>query len=63
MGKDTHGYVGADIAQLCMEAAFQAIRDKMHLIDVDADKIEPEVLDQLEVRDGWLLVLGLMPFL
>ena len=51
IGKDTHGYVGADIAQLCMEAAFQAIRDKMHLIDVDAEKIEPEVLDQLEITN------------
>ena len=23
LGKDTHGFVGADIAQLCMEAALQ----------------------------------------
>ena len=44
IGKDTHGYVGADISQLCMEAAFQAIREKMHLIDVDAEKIPAEVL-------------------
>ena len=49
IGKDTHGYVGADIAQLCMEAAFQAIREKMHLIDVDADKIDAEILDQIEI--------------
>ena len=36
IGKDTHGYVGADLSQLCMEAAFQAIREKMHLIDVSS---------------------------
>mmetsp|Transcript_16740 Transcript_16740/g.28385 ORF Transcript_16740/g.28385 Transcript_16740/m.28385 type:complete len:885 (+) Transcript_16740:91-2745(+) len=49
VAKDTHGYVGADLAQLCMEAAFQSIREKMHLIDVDADKIDASVLDQLEI--------------
>ena len=32
-----------------MESAFQAIREKMHLIDVDADKIDAEVLDQIEI--------------
>ena len=51
VGRDTHGYVGADISQLCMEAAFQAIREKMHLIDVDAEKIDAEVLDQLEINN------------
>jgi transitional endoplasmic reticulum ATPase len=49
IAKDTHGYVGADLSQLCMEAAFQAIREKMHLIDVDADKIDAEVLDAIEI--------------
>jgi hypothetical protein len=32
-----------------MEAAFQAIREKMHLIDVDAEKIPAEVLDSIEI--------------
>ena len=49
VAKDTHGYVGADISQLCMEAAFQAIREKMHLIDVDAEKIDAEILDSIEI--------------
>lgn len=31
----THGYVGADLAQLCTEAALQCIREKMDLIDLD----------------------------
>lgn len=49
IAKDTHGYVGADLSQLCMEAAFQAIREKMHLIDVDAETIDAEVLDSIEI--------------
>jgi transitional endoplasmic reticulum ATPase len=51
IAKDTHGYVGADISQLCMEAAFSAIREKMHLIDVDAEKIDAEILDSLEITN------------
>lgn len=51
VAKDTHGYVGADISQLCMEAAFQAIREKMHLIDVDAEKIDAEILDSIEINN------------
>lgn len=51
VAKDTHGYVGADVAQLCMEAAFQAIREKMHLIDVDADSIPAEVLDSIDINN------------
>jgi transitional endoplasmic reticulum ATPase len=51
IAKDTHGYVGADISQLCMEAAFQAIREKTHLIDVDADTIPAEVLDSIEITN------------
>jgi transitional endoplasmic reticulum ATPase len=49
IAKDTHGYVGADLAQLCMEAAFQSIREKMHLIDLDADKVDAAVLDSISV--------------
>ena len=49
IGKSTHGYVGADIAQLCMEAAFEAIRDKMGVIDVDAETIPAEILDSIEI--------------
>jgi transitional endoplasmic reticulum ATPase len=33
-----------------MEAAFQSIREKMHLIDVDSDKIDAEVLDSIEIN-------------
>ena len=47
LARDTHGFVGADIAQLCMESALYCIRQKMDLIDVDADTIPAAVLDQI----------------
>jgi transitional endoplasmic reticulum ATPase len=55
VARNTHGYVGADLSQLCMEAAFEAVRDKMHLIDVDADEIPAEVLDSFEITDEHLM--------
>ena len=39
LGKDTHGYVGADLAQLCMEAALVAIREQLPNVDMDAEKV------------------------
>jgi len=35
VGRDTHGYVGADLAALCTEAALQCIREKMDVIDLE----------------------------
>merc|ERR1719253_873469 len=35
IAKETHGYVGADMAALCTEAAMQCIREKMDVIDLD----------------------------
>jgi transitional endoplasmic reticulum ATPase len=49
VAKETHGYVGADIAQLCTEAAMQCIREKMELIDLEEDTIDPAVLDAMNV--------------
>jgi len=49
IAKDTHGFVGADIAQLCTEAAMQCIREKMELIDLEEDTIDAEVLNSLAV--------------
>jgi len=46
---NTHGFVGADLAQLCTEAAMQCIREKMSLIDMEGDTIDAEVLAQLAV--------------
>ena len=35
VARETHGYVGADIAALCTEAALQCIREKMDVIDLE----------------------------
>ncbi|KAH3902730.1 AAA family ATPase CDC48 SCDLUD_000316 [Saccharomycodes ludwigii] len=49
LASETHGYVGADVASLCSEAAMQQIREKMDLIDLDEDEIDAEVLASLGV--------------
>jgi transitional endoplasmic reticulum ATPase len=35
VAKDSHGFVGADVAALCTEAALQCIREKMDIIDIE----------------------------
>ncbi len=49
IAKETHGYVGADLAQLCSEAALQCIREKMDLIDIEADTIDAAILESMAV--------------
>lgn len=50
IARDTHGYVGADLQQLTLEAALQCIRSNLGNMDVDSeDPIPDEVLDMLEV--------------
>merc|ERR1719388_371724 len=47
---NTHGFVGADLAQLCTEAALTCIREKMDLIDVEEETIDAEILDSMAVN-------------
>jgi transitional endoplasmic reticulum ATPase len=50
IARDTHGYVGADLQQLTLEAALQCIRSNLGNMDVESeDPIPDEVLDMLEV--------------
>lgn len=49
LSKDTHGFVGADLASLCTEAAMHCIREKMTLIDIEDETIDAEVLDSMSV--------------
>jgi transitional endoplasmic reticulum ATPase len=49
ISKETHGFVGADVAQLCTEAALQCIREKMDVIDIEEETIDAEVLDAMSV--------------
>lgn len=51
ISKTTHGYVGADLAALCTEAALQCIREKMDIIDIEDDTIDAEVLDAMAVTN------------
>merc|ERR1719194_257203 len=52
LAKETHGYVGADLAALATEAAMQCIREKMDVIDLDDDEIDAEVLDSMAVSQA-----------
>merc|ERR1712023_98576 len=49
IAKETNGFVGADMAALCTEAAMQCIREKMDIIDIEEDTIDAEVLDEMKV--------------
>ncbi|KAL4648732.1 transitional endoplasmic reticulum ATPase-like, partial [Arapaima gigas] len=56
---ETHGHVGADLAALCSEAALQAIRKKMVLIDLEDDTIDADLLNSLAVTmDDFRWALG-----
>lgn len=47
VAEDTHGYTGADLGQLVTEAAMQCVRDRAGDIDVDAEDVDPEILNRL----------------
>ena len=51
VAKQTHGYVGSDIAALCTEAALQCIREKMDMIDIEEETIDAEILDAMAVTN------------
>ena len=50
LARNTHGYVGADIQQLCMEAALECIRSVVGLIDFDKDQVDKKILDSIVVE-------------
>jgi transitional endoplasmic reticulum ATPase len=47
----THGFVGADLAALVREAAMAALRRVLPKIDLDAESIPLEVLEELKVTN------------
>jgi transitional endoplasmic reticulum ATPase len=50
IARSTHGFVGADLQQLCMEAALECIRSKMGLIDFDKTMVDKKILDSIVVE-------------
>jgi len=59
IARETHGFVGADMAALCTEAAMQCIREKMDLIDIEEETIDAELLDAMAVsQDHFQFALG-----
>lgn len=60
IAKETHGYVGADMAALCTEAALQCIREKMDVIDLEDENIDAEILASMSVtQDHFKTALGM----
>ncbi|MEM1767500.1 MAG: CDC48 family AAA ATPase, partial [Candidatus Bathyarchaeia archaeon] len=46
----THGYTGADLAALCRETAMKALRRYLPQINLEEERIPPEVLEKMEVK-------------
>lgn len=56
VSRDTHGYVGADLGQLTMEAALQCIRENIGNFDIDSeDPISDEALSVLKVNSNHIM--------
>ncbi|KAI3899839.1 hypothetical protein MKW92_001886 [Papaver armeniacum] len=51
ISKETHGYVGADLAALCTEAAFQCIREKMKLINSEDAAKKAKILNSMVITN------------
>ncbi|MGZ8998475.1 MAG: AAA family ATPase, partial [Allosphingosinicella sp.] len=49
LARQTYGFVGADLAALVREAAIEAVRKIMPLLNLEEGTIPPEVLDNLSV--------------
>jgi transitional endoplasmic reticulum ATPase len=49
--ENTHGFVGADIAQLAKESAMNALRRVRPELDLEEDEIDAETLEQLRITE------------
>jgi transitional endoplasmic reticulum ATPase len=46
----THGYTGADLSSLVKEAAIKALRRVLPQIDLNEERIPPEILEKIKVK-------------
>jgi transitional endoplasmic reticulum ATPase len=51
LASDLYGYTGADIKALCREAAMKALRRYLPEIDLEGEKISPEVLEGMVITN------------
>jgi len=51
VAKNSHGFVGSDLQQVCCEAAMQCVRENIELLDVEADTLDAEVLNNMYVTN------------
>jgi transitional endoplasmic reticulum ATPase len=49
LASELHGYTGADIKALCREAAMKALRRYLPEIDLEGEKISPEMLEAMMI--------------
>jgi transitional endoplasmic reticulum ATPase len=52
LAENTHGFVGADLESLAKEAAMTAMRRLRPELDLEADEIDAETLERIEVTSG-----------
>jgi transitional endoplasmic reticulum ATPase len=50
LGRMAHGYTGADLAALCRETAMKSLRRYLPEINLEEERIPPNVLEKMEVR-------------
>ncbi|MGD8545866.1 MAG: CDC48 family AAA ATPase [Candidatus Bathyarchaeota archaeon] len=50
LGRMSHGYTGADLAALCRETAMKSLRRYLPQINLEEERIPPDVLEKMEVR-------------
>ena len=56
IARDTHGFIGADLQQLALEAALECIRANVGNFDVDSDEpVADDVLDSMVVTNDHFL--------
>jgi transitional endoplasmic reticulum ATPase len=51
LATELHGYTGADIKSLCREAAMKALKRYLPEIDLESDKVSPEILEKMVITN------------